>query len=172
MIIERTESPQWTSNAYLVADREGGQGVLIDGNGTVEPLIARAQELGVEVAAVIVTHWHADHIAGIDRYRDAFDAPVYAHPWTKEALNGQLAADVLFNGTVGGTFAPGNTGFVDHRASVMRLMELDDGVRVHPGHTLPSTIGHIELLDIPAAGVASAGLNAVGSTPRLRIPTD
>ena len=24
MIIERTESPQWTSNAYLVADREGG----------------------------------------------------------------------------------------------------------------------------------------------------
>ena len=184
MIIERTESPQWTSNAYLVADREGGQRVLIDGNGTVEPLIARAQELGVEVAAVMVTHWHADPIAGIDRYRDAFAAPVYAHPWTKEVLNGQLAvdrtiddgavldvgglhlevwhtpghtagqlsllidgtdvftADVLFKGTVGGTFAPGNTGFVDHRASVMRLMELDDEVRVHPGHTLPSTIGH------------------------------
>jgi hypothetical protein len=44
MIIERTESPQWTSNAYLVADRQGGRGILIDGNGLVEPLIARAQE--------------------------------------------------------------------------------------------------------------------------------
>jgi len=94
MIIERTESPQWTSNAYLVADREGGRGILIDGNEVVEPLIARAQELDVEVAAVIVTHWHDDHIAGIDRYRDAFDAPVYAHPWTQEALNGRLAVTI------------------------------------------------------------------------------
>lgn len=93
MIVERTESPQWTSNAYLVADREGGRGILIDGNGMVEPPIARAQELDVDVAAVVVTHWHDDHIAGVDRYRDAFNAPVYTHPWTKEALNGRLTID-------------------------------------------------------------------------------
>jgi glyoxylase-like metal-dependent hydrolase (beta-lactamase superfamily II) len=183
MIIERTESPRWTSNAYLVADREGGRAIVIDGNGVLEPLIARAHELDIEVAAVIVAHWDDDHIADIDRYRDAFDAPVYAHPWTKEALNGRLAidrtiddgavlavgglyleawhtpghtagqlsmlingtdvftADVLFKDTVGGTFAPGSTGFIDHRASVMRLIELDDETRVHPGHTLPSTTG-------------------------------
>ena len=53
MIIERSESPQWTSNAYLVADREGGRGILIDGNGVVEPLIARAQELGVDVCPLL-----------------------------------------------------------------------------------------------------------------------
>ena len=32
MIIERTENPQWLSNAYLVADQPAGAGVLIDGN--------------------------------------------------------------------------------------------------------------------------------------------
>jgi len=53
-----------------------------------------------------------------------------------------LTADVLFAGTVGGTRAPGATGFEDLRASVMgKLMELPHETRVHPGHTVPTTIG-------------------------------
>lgn len=185
MIIERTESPKWTSNAYLVADEEGGHAVLIDGNGEVEPLIAKARELGVHVDAIFITHWHADHIAGIDRYVAEFEeAGVYAHPWTAEAVAdagvvvdhtvddgdvltfgglsvevlytpghtaGQVSllfggtdvftADVLFKGTVGGTFAPGNTSYADHKASVLRLVDLPAATRVHPGHTLPTTAG-------------------------------
>src|SRR5215207_11735646 len=179
MIIERTEAPQWTSNAYLVADGEGGHAVLIDGNGVTDPLIEKAEKLGVTVDAIIVTHWHGDHIAGIDAYRSRFaDAKVYAHPWTKDAIADDLAvdetfddgdvlefgdlrievlytpghtdgqvcllvngsdlftADVLFKGTVGGTFAPGNTGYADQKASVLRLMELPPETTVHPGHTL------------------------------------
>jgi len=52
-----------------------------------------------------------------------------------------LTADVLFKGTVGGTRAPGATGFEDLKASVMRLLELPPGTRVHPGHREPTTIG-------------------------------
>jgi hydroxyacylglutathione hydrolase len=183
MIIERTEAPGWTSNAYLVADREGGSAVLVDGNGVTDPLVARAEELGVTVERILVTHWHADHVAGIDAYRERFGVPVVAHPWTKDALADDLAidetvddgdvvqagdlrievlatpghtagqicllaggsdvltADVLFKGTVGGTFAPGNTGFADHKASVLRLIDLPPETVVHPGHTLPTTIG-------------------------------
>jgi glyoxylase-like metal-dependent hydrolase (beta-lactamase superfamily II) len=50
-------------------------------------------------------------------------------------------ADVLFKGTVGGTMAPGASGFDDLKASVMRLMELPPETRVHPGHREPTTIG-------------------------------
>jgi glyoxylase-like metal-dependent hydrolase (beta-lactamase superfamily II) len=184
MIIERTESPQWTSNAYLVADREGGHAVLIDGNGVTEPLIEAAEKLGVTVDAILLTHHHADHLAGLEEYREKFGAPVYAHPWTKDAVapehtvdhtmdegdvlefgdlrievkhtpghaaghvalvaNGSdvFTADVLFKGTVGGSFAPGNTGYDDLKASVLRLVdELAPETVVHPGHTLPTTIG-------------------------------
>jgi len=52
-----------------------------------------------------------------------------------------FTADVLFKGTVGGTMAPGASGLDDLRASVMRLIELPPGTRVHPGHREPTTIG-------------------------------
>jgi hydroxyacylglutathione hydrolase len=53
-----------------------------------------------------------------------------------------LTADVLFKGTVGGTRAPGATGFGDLRSSIMeRLMKLPPEARIHPGHREPSTIG-------------------------------
>jgi hydroxyacylglutathione hydrolase len=52
-----------------------------------------------------------------------------------------LTADVLFKGTVGGTRAPGATGFDDLKRSIMeRLMKLAPETRVHPGHRAPSTI--------------------------------
>jgi len=53
-----------------------------------------------------------------------------------------FTADVLFKGTVGGTRAPGATGFGDLRASVMdKLMALPAATNVHPGHREPTTIG-------------------------------
>src|SRR3954471_16358194 len=52
-----------------------------------------------------------------------------------------FTADVLFKGTVGGTMAPGASGFADLKASVMKLMELPPETTVHPGHREPSTIG-------------------------------
>jgi hydroxyacylglutathione hydrolase len=53
-----------------------------------------------------------------------------------------VTADVLFKGTVGGTMAPGATGFADLKNSVMeRLMKLPPKTRIHPGHRQPSTIG-------------------------------
>jgi hydroxyacylglutathione hydrolase len=179
VILERTEHPGWLSNAYLVGDRRAGSGVVIDANERVEPLIeaARRDELAVE--AILVTHHHADHVAGLDLYREAFGAPVLAHPLTARDVPGVdgtlvddqtlevggltvralhtpghaaghlsllvgdgdvFTADVLFKGTVGGTMAPGATGFADLKRSVERLLELPGSTRVHPGHREPTTV--------------------------------
>src|SRR3954447_6915102 len=52
-----------------------------------------------------------------------------------------LTADVIFKGTVGGTRAPGATGFEDLKTSIMdKLMTLPPETRIHPGHREPSTI--------------------------------
>ena len=65
MILQRTENAQWLSNAYLVVDEPGGKGVLIDGNGVLEPLLERAEREQTEVTHILLTHSHADHIEGL-----------------------------------------------------------------------------------------------------------
>ena len=53
-----------------------------------------------------------------------------------------FTADCLFKGTVGGSGGGGPTGYADQVNSIMnRLMKLPPETRIHPGHTLPSTIG-------------------------------
>jgi hydroxyacylglutathione hydrolase len=182
LIIERTENPIWLSNAYLVADRERGTGVLIDGNDDLDPLLELAERNGIEITHILVTHPHGDHVAGLTEAREKLgNPPLVAHEATAAELDdeveviladgekldaggleveaiftpghaaGHLAylvdgsdvftADVLFKGTVGGTMAPGASGFDDLQASVMRLLELPPETRVHPGHREPTTIG-------------------------------
>ena len=82
-----------------------------------------------------------------------------------------LTADVLFAGTVGGTRAPGATGFADLKASVMeKLMELRPETRIHPGHRQPSTIG-TEWEENPFIRVWR-GLEPEGSEPVSIGPAD
>ena len=85
---------------------------------------------------------------GLHRQLAAIEGPAEG---PAEATGGHLAfliegtdvftGDVLFNGTVGGTRAPGHTDLADLQASLGRLLELDDKVVVHPGHTDSTTIG-------------------------------
>lgn len=182
MIVERTENPQWLSNAYLVAEGAGGKGVLIDGNDELAPLLERAERERIEITHLLVTHPHLDHVAGLREARERLGGPtLVAHAEAAAELDmevtqtladgerlttggleieaistpghaaGHIAllvgggdvftGDVLFKGTVGGTMAPGASGFADLRSSVMRLMELPPETRVHPGHREPTTIG-------------------------------
>jgi glyoxylase-like metal-dependent hydrolase (beta-lactamase superfamily II) len=81
LIVERTENPQWLSNAYLVADEAGGKGILIDGNDRLGPLLERAESDGIEITHILVTHPHADHIAGLAEARERLGGPpLVAHP--------------------------------------------------------------------------------------------
>ena len=86
---------------------------------------------GLEIEAIYTPGHAAGHLAFLIR-------PAGADP---DAPADLFTADVLFKGTVGGTMAPGGSGFADLKASVMRLMELPPRTRVHPGHREPTTIG-------------------------------
>ena len=78
---------------------------------------------GLEIEAILTPGHAAGHLAFLVDGTDVF------------------TADVLFKGTVGGTMAPGGSGFADLKASVLRLLELPPETRVHPGHREPTTIG-------------------------------
>jgi len=181
----RIEDPSWLSNAYLVTDAPGGQGVVIDTGAPQGPLIAEAERLGVTVPWILSTHFHHDHVAGNGALARRFGAGIGAHRLdasrvpgvTRELEDGDeiragaltvrvlhipghtagqaaflvgagdafddvFTGDTLFRRSVGGCVGPGATGFADLRRSLVeRLLALPDPVAVHPGHTLPTTIG-------------------------------
>lgn len=79
-------SPQWLSNAYLVADRSGGEGVLIDSGGPTEPLLEAIERHGLTVTRLLLTHHHHDHVAGNHVFKERLGVEILAHPLEAERL--------------------------------------------------------------------------------------
>jgi hydroxyacylglutathione hydrolase len=143
--------PGWLSNAYLVADEEGGAAVYVDSGAPMEPLMSAAERWGVRPSHVLRTHGDPDHVeheselglpvvtGSLDVGGLSFEAiPTPGHSDDHVAfVVGDLcfSGDVLFKDAVGG----GDPDRV--RDSVMRLMELPHETRVLPGHTDETTIG-------------------------------
>ncbi|HVM57144.1 MAG TPA: MBL fold metallo-hydrolase [Gaiellaceae bacterium] len=158
MLVARSMHPGWLSNAYAVADRAGGTAVFVDSGADVAPLVAAVEGWGASPAAILRTHSHHDHVDNEDELVRRYGIPVVAEPgeWSFGELrvrglatpghadehvafvvDGEavFTGDVLFKDAVGG----GDLEQV--RASVLRLLELPDGVVVYPGHTDETTIG-------------------------------
>ena len=79
MILERSTDESWLANAYLVADRPGGVGVLIDLNERLEPLLEAAERNRVAITHILLTHEHDDHVVGLESVRRRLGAEVVAH---------------------------------------------------------------------------------------------
>src|SRR5919204_6336563 len=143
----------WLSNAYLVADKEGGAALFVDSGAPLEPLRAAAQRWLVEPRFVLRTHAHHDHIdhegeLGLPVRTDAVEVgglhvealptPGHSDDMVAFVVNGEavFTGDTLFKDSVGG----GNPEQV--RRSVMEvLMKLPPETRALPGHTDETTIG-------------------------------
>jgi hydroxyacylglutathione hydrolase len=81
MIVERAMSPQWLSNTYLVGAAAGGPAFLVDAGGPLEPLFEKADEHGLDVTHVLLTHHHHDHVAELAGALERWpQAAVLAHP--------------------------------------------------------------------------------------------
>lgn len=51
-------------------------------------------ELGAEIRAVVLTHSHPDHIAGVPFVRDRYGAPVWAHAAVREVVDFPVERDI------------------------------------------------------------------------------
>jgi glyoxylase-like metal-dependent hydrolase (beta-lactamase superfamily II) len=97
MILERSMSDPWLSNTYLVAAGPDSDAFVVDAGGPVAPLIAKADEQGLDVTHVLLTHHHHDHVAELDALKRRWpDAEVLIHPDERglvEGATGDLLPD-------------------------------------------------------------------------------
>jgi hydroxyacylglutathione hydrolase len=86
VIVERSMSDQWLSNAYLVADEPGGHAVIIDSGAPTEPILEAVERHGVTVDKLLLTHHHHDHVAENSVYKERFGLEILAHPLEAQNL--------------------------------------------------------------------------------------
>jgi len=132
MIVERSMSPRWLSNTYLVAADEGGPAFLVDAGGPVAPLLDAAAERELELTHVLLTHHHGDHVAELGEVLERHPGvAVLAHPEERvPGTTGDLLPDEPV--AIGGlTATPLHT--PGHTAGMLALLA---GNQVFTGDTL------------------------------------
>jgi hydroxyacylglutathione hydrolase len=144
--------PDYLSNAYLVADEEGGVAVFVDSGAPLEPLREAAERWRVDPQLVLRTHSHHDHVEheaelGLPVHTDGLDVgglhveaiptPGHSDDMVAFVVGGEavFTGDTLFKDSVGGG------DFERIRHSVMDvLLGLPHELRVLPGHTDETTL--------------------------------
>ncbi len=170
MIVVTSTHEGFLSNSYLVGSGEGGDAIIIDTGGPMEPLLVALDEHDLELQAIFNTHDHQDHTTFNVEWLGRHDVPLHTASSLSDGqrlgfgeLEVQVLAtpghvpehvalvvggeavftgDALFAGSVGGTLHGGPDGYEQLRTSVMdQLLALPDSMRVWPGHAEPTTIG-------------------------------
>jgi glyoxylase-like metal-dependent hydrolase (beta-lactamase superfamily II) len=151
--------PDWLSNSFAIADREGGTAIFVDSGADIAPLVAAVEEWGATPAVVLRTHSHSDHVVHEDELRARYGIEVVAEPgsweWGGLSVRGfptpghsddmvafVVGDEVVFTGDTLFKDAVGGGDLAQVKASVLDgFMTLPDEVRVLPGHTEETTIG-------------------------------
>lgn len=75
MMLDVHAIPAFTDN-YLWLLSRGRDAVIVD-PGDAAPVLKTLEERGLNLSAILVTHWHPDHIGGINKLRESHPVPVY-----------------------------------------------------------------------------------------------
>lgn len=161
MLVRRLTVGALGTNCYLLAEEAGGAAAVIDPGAEADRILEQVEADALNVAYVIDTHGHSDHIGANGPIVEATGAKLVIHEADAEALADPVANISAFVGIDASSPAPD--------ALVVDGDELElDGLRLRVLHTPGHTPGSIVLL----AGEAlfSGDTLFAGSVGRTDLP--
>lgn len=136
---------QFLSNAYLIADEPGGNGVIVDSGAPTAPLLEAVERHGLTVEHLLLTHHHYDHVCENAVYQERLGVEILAHPLEAEQLT-----------DVDRTIEPGEKLHVG-------------GLEIEPLHTPGHTAGMLSFL-VNGTDVVTGDTLFKGSVGGVRAP--
>lgn len=120
-------------NTYIIVNEAVKQAIVLDPGGDADRIFARAAQAGAEIAAVLLTHAHFDHIGGCKALQEA-GIPLYVHAEEEGNLRSEGNMGAYFGYPVPALRAD----FVFSDGACLELAGLAVRVIHTPGHTVGS----------------------------------
>lgn len=119
-------------NSYVLFNEGSKECVVIDPSYEYLKVIRALKDEGLTCVAILLTHGHFDHIAGVDGLRDATGAPAYIHSEDADMLTDSMKN---MSGMMGQPFKSRAAEHIVADGDVLELAGIKIGVIHTPGHT-------------------------------------
>jgi glyoxylase-like metal-dependent hydrolase (beta-lactamase superfamily II) len=150
-------------NCYLLRSEGADRGLVVDPGEEPERILAAAEEMGIGIEAILVTHCHFDHIGAVAPVAAASGSPVYC-PRIEAPVLADIMAFVPFPG-----FGPYEGYEADETVEggeTLELAGLTIDVLFTPGHSP----GHVTYSVRGEDAIFSGDVLFQGSVGRVDLP--
>ncbi len=93
MIFEQVSVGKMSNYSYIVAEKAGGEGFIIDPAFDVEKLMQTIKKHSLNLTKIILTHHHFDHINAAAGIKARTGAKIVCHPETEKLVKGEFPVD-------------------------------------------------------------------------------
>ncbi len=163
MILEKLTVGPFQENCYIVGDEASGNGVLFDPGDEAARISLAVEQTNLEIARIIITHAHIDHVGAVAALVDEYSCPVLMHAEAEPMLK-QLPNQALMMGLRFGK-VPAVDGYIED-GEILEVGALRFEALYTPGHAP----GHLAFY-APAEGLVLSGdALFAGSVGRVDLP--
>ncbi len=96
----------FAENGYVAWCETTGRCVVVDPGACAPEMVSAIEAEGGDLAAILLTHAHLDHVEGLGAMRDFADVPTYLHPADRPLFDSVPAQAAMFGLTAPGLAPP------------------------------------------------------------------
>jgi hydroxyacylglutathione hydrolase len=159
MILETLTVGPFQENCYVIGDEASGTGAVVDPGDEATRIALAVEQTGLEIAQILITHAHIDHVGAVAALVDEYSCPVLMHAEAEPMLD-QLPTQAMMMG-----LRFGKVPAVDRHIEGDEVLEVGD-LRLKALYTPGHAPGHLALYAESESAVFSGDALFAGSVGR------
>ena len=163
MILEMLTVGPFQENCYVIGDEEAGVGAVVDPGDEATRIALAVEQTNLEIAQILITHAHIDHVGAIAALVDEYGCPVLMHAEAEPMLK-RLPTEAIMMGLRFGK-VPAVDRFIEDE-EVIPVGGLELRSLYTPGHAP----GHLAFYLESAGLLLSGDALFAGSVGRVDLP--